>query len=130
MTALPIELQCLVGGVVLLLFHVFAQSQTMTREKGVAFNAGARDDATPVKGAVAQRMERASKNFQETFPAFIAMALALVVTNKTGGVGALVWLVARVVYIPLYAFGVPYIRSLVWLASIVGIIMMAARLVA
>lgn len=35
--------------------------------------------------------------------------------------GALIWLICRVVYIPLYLAGVPYIRSLVWLGSMLGL---------
>ena len=34
----------------------------------------------------------------------------------------MVWLVARVLYVPLYAFGVPYVRSLVWMASLAAIV--------
>lgn len=133
MSNLPMELQCLVGGVILLLFHIAAQSVSMTAEKGLAFNAGPRDGATPVKSPLAQRFARASNNFQETFPAFVGLALALVVTNRAGGSGAsgaLLWLIARVIYIPLYVFGVPYVRSLVWVASLVGLIMMLAKLIA
>ena len=32
----------------------------------------------------------------------------------------------RVAYLPLYAFGVPYVRSLVWLASAAGLIIVIA----
>ncbi len=35
--------------------------------------------------------------------------------------GAALWLGARIVYLPLYAAGVPVLRSLVWLASLLGI---------
>ena len=37
-----------------------------------------------------------------------------------------VW--ARVVYVPLYAFGVPYVRSLVWTVSFAGLVMILAAL--
>ncbi len=43
--------------------------------------------------------------------------------------GALIYVAARAVYIPLYAFGVPYVRSLTWVASMVGILMLLAALV-
>jgi uncharacterized MAPEG superfamily protein len=36
--------------------------------------------------------------------------------------GALAYFVARLVYVPLYAAGVPFVRSLVWLVSVVGIV--------
>jgi len=31
---------------------------------------------------------------------------------------------ARLIYLPLYAAGVPYVRSLVWLVSLLGIVML------
>jgi len=43
--------------------------------------------------------------------------------------GAEIWFAARVVYVPLYAFGVRQIRSLVWLVSIAGLGMVIAPLV-
>ena len=76
---------------------------------------------------------RALKNLLETYPAFIALALALVVTGKTGGIGATgawLWLLARVVYVVLYAAGIPVVRTLVWIASILGLVLMLIRLMA
>ena len=55
------------------------------------------------------------------------------VTNQTGGwaaYGAVLWLVARIVYLPLYAFGIPVMRSLVWGASLVGLAAMLVQLLA
>ena len=82
---------------------------------------------------ISGRLERALKNLLETYPAFIALALALVITGKAGGIGATgawVWLAARVVYLVLYASGVPVLRTLIWLVSIAGLLMMLVRLVA
>jgi uncharacterized MAPEG superfamily protein len=82
---------------------------------------------------MAGRLGRALKNLLETYPAFIALVLALAVTGETGGTaatGAWVWLVARVVYVPLYAFGVPAVRTLCWCVSVVGLVMMLVRLMA
>jgi len=36
--------------------------------------------------------------------------------------------VARIVYIPLYLKGIPYVRSLVWLVSLVGLALMMIAL--
>jgi uncharacterized MAPEG superfamily protein len=36
--------------------------------------------------------------------------------------GGWIWLAARVVYLPLYAAGVPVVRTIVFLASLVGIL--------
>ena len=83
------------------------------------------------RSVVAGRLLRALKNLLETYPAFIALVLALVVTGKTGGLGATgawLWLVARVVYVVLYAAGIPVFRTLVWSASIIGLVLMLIRL--
>lgn len=42
--------------------------------------------------------------------------------------GAALYFWGRVVYVPLYAFGVPYIRSLVWVVSLAGLVMVLASL--
>ena len=63
----------------------------------------------------------------------IVLSLALALTGKTGGNGALgaeIWLAARVIYVPLYLAGVPFLRTLVWTASIIGLIMMLVKLLA
>jgi uncharacterized MAPEG superfamily protein len=80
---------------------------------------------------MAGRAERALKNYLETFPALVGLALALAVTAKTGGLGATgawIWLLARIVYIPLYLGGIPYIRSFVWVISALGLTLMFAAL--
>ena len=42
--------------------------------------------------------------------------------------GTALYFWARVVYVPLYAFGVPYVRGLVWLVSIAGLAMIITSL--
>lgn len=67
-----------------------------------------------------------------TYPAFVALVVALVVAGKTGGLGATgawIWLAARVIYFPIYATGVPVVRTLVWLVSIAGLLLMLIPLV-
>lgn len=131
MTPLPLELTLLGWSVVLLVVAIMLQGQLATRELGVGWNAGPRDGDQHPKGALAGRAQRALDNFKESYPAFIALALALAVSGRTGGLGAtgaLLWFVARIVYHPLYLFGVPYIRSLVWVASMFGLLLMLIRL--
>jgi uncharacterized MAPEG superfamily protein len=43
--------------------------------------------------------------------------------NATTALGAMIWLGARVAYLPLYALGVPVLRSVAWIAATVGIVM-------
>jgi uncharacterized MAPEG superfamily protein len=113
--------------VVLLLLHIGMQGMLATKELGSAWNAGPRDQGKEPKGPLAGRAARASRNYQETYPAFIGLLLALILTGDTSGwglSGGTVWLVARIVYIPLYLAGIAYVRSLVWLVSVLGLLLM------
>ena len=123
------EIAVLGWSVVLLLAQVLLQAVS-TYDLG-PYLLGPRDDNRQSGNVMAGRLKRALENLLETYPAFVALALALAVTGKTGGIaatGAWVWLTARVVYVPLYAFGVPAVRTLVWCVSIVGLLMMLFRL--
>lgn len=129
-TPLPLELVLLGWSIVLLFVHIGLQGQLATRELGSKWNAGPRDGDRKPLGRYAGRADRALRNFQETWPAFIALALALAISGRTGGIGAFgagLWFVARLVYIPLYLFGVPYVRSLAWLVSALGLLLMLIR---
>lgn len=101
------------------------------RQRGFAWASGTRDEARPVHG-LAARLQRASGNFMETFPIFAAALLAAVAFGHTGGTtltGAWLYVIARAVYVPLYAIGVPVVRSLVWIAALVGIVLELLALV-
>ncbi|MDI6028851.1 MAPEG family protein [Corticibacterium sp. UT-5YL-CI-8] len=119
--------QLVAWSVVLLVVHILLQGFSATQELGSEWNAGPRDEGRKPTGPFAGRAERASLNFRETYPAFIALALALAIVGDPSGwglIGAWVWLVARLAYIPLYLAGIPYIRSLVWLVSLAGLAIM------
>ena len=42
--------------------------------------------------------------------------------------GSWLYLVGRIVYVPLYAAGVPVVRTLVWTVSVVGLAMVLAAI--
>lgn len=103
-----------------------------TAELGVKWNAGPRDAEVPPPGKMAGRLIRAQANLFETLPIFAAAVIMAHVAGKDGGPltlwGTHLYLFSRVIYLPLYAFGVAYVRSLVWVASLVGLLMVLAAL--
>ncbi|MFA4892440.1 MAPEG family protein [Brevundimonas sp.] len=103
-----------------------------TAELGVKWNAGPRDGETPPPGKLAGRLIRAQANLFETLPIFAAAVIMAHVAGKDGGPltlwGTHLYLFGRVIYLPLYAFGVAYVRSLVWGVSFVGLVMVIAAL--
>lgn len=124
------HLVCLGLAVVIGIIHIALQAVAATRENGPKWNAGPRDN-TPEPGVMAGRLDRASRNFQETFPLFAAVLLAAYLAAQLSDltlIAAIAYVVARAVYIPLYAFGVPYLRSLVWVVSLVAILVILAAL--
>ena len=126
-TSLPTELVYLAWSVVLLLVHIAIQGGLSTAKLG-AYNAGPRDEGREPRGAHAGRATRALRNFLETYPAFVALALGLSVAGKTGALGAALWFWARVIYLPLYRFGGPSLRTLAWIVAAGGLVLMVIRL--
>lgn len=127
---LSTELTYLGWSVVLLLVHIVVQACSLTKDGGLAYAASARDGEVPIS-VVTDRLSRALRNFLETYGAFIALALALQVTGKVGGqgaMGAMIWFWARVFYVPSFALGVPYLRSLIWVVSVMGLVLMLIQL--
>ena len=121
----------LVCSVVLLIVHVMLQGFFATRELGPKWNAGPRDEGLKPKSPVAGRAERASLNYRETYPAVVALILALAFYSDARGIGLIggwVWFLARIAYIPLYLQGIPKVRSLIWMVSLLGIAMMVVGL--
>ncbi|MCI4588750.1 MAPEG family protein [Sphingobium sp. BYY-5] len=122
---MPVELTILAWGMILLLVHIFAAVQVKTKQYGSKWNMGARDEALPPLNALAGRLSRAQVNFMETLPIAIVALIGVVVAGKTSewtALGGWIWLGARIVYLPLYGFGVPVIRSLFFLLGLIGLL--------
>ena len=123
---MPTEIKILAWGALLLIVHIFAAVHLKTRQYGVTWNMGPRDDAVPPLNPLAGRLQRAEVNYLETLPIAIIALLGVVVANRTSGstaLGGWIWLGARVAYLPLYAAGVPVIRTLAFAVSIGGLAM-------
>lgn len=124
---MTIELQVLAWGCILALVHIFAAIRAKTAQYGTKWNMGPRDETLdPPAKPIVGRLDRAQRNFFETFPLYAAAALIVAVAHLGGrwtAIGALLWIGGRVLYLPLYALGVPVARSVAWIVSLVGILM-------
>jgi len=118
------ELTVLAWGCILALVHIFAAAHVKTRQYGLAWNMGARDEAVAAPDPIVGRLARAQANYFETFPIAIAAILIVTVAGRESQwteIGAILWLVARVIYLPLYAIGTPKVRTVAFAASITGL---------
>lgn len=122
---MTVEIAMLFWAAVLGLVQVGLQSLSFKRQAGNAYTVGARDETVPATG-IAGRMERALRNFLETFPIFAAVVLAVYATERSNiwsEIGAQVYFWARLAYVPAYAAGLPWIRTIIWQVATVGIVL-------
>jgi uncharacterized MAPEG superfamily protein len=121
---MAVELKIAAFGAVLLIAHIFAAVHLKTKQYGRAWNVGARDEALPPLNPIAGRLARAQANFQETFPIAIIALLGVVIADRTNAwtaLGGWIWLGARTIYLPLYGFGVPVVRTMMWTIGMIGL---------
>jgi uncharacterized MAPEG superfamily protein len=126
------ELRILALSVVLGLVQIVLASHAASLQRGYLWTAGSRDEAVPPLTGIAGRLERALRNFVETFPLFAAAVLIAHVTNTHSWMtewGVQLYFGARVAYLALYAAGVFLLRSLVWNVATLGIAMVLLSLV-
>jgi len=122
---MPIELRMLGWSMCLGLIYVFTAAFLATHQRGLKWNASNRDgEPAPISGPAA-RAQRANSNFLETFPFFAASVLGVCFAKLTSphtALGAEIYFWARVLYLPIYIIGIPYLRTLVWAASFWGLL--------
>jgi len=128
---MTIELTMAAWTLVLAFVQIMLFDMARTGQYGLKWNTGPRDGEMPPLSARAERLRRAQDNLFETLPLFLGAVLIAHVadrSNTTTALGAQIYFWARVAYVPLYAFGVPHVRSLVWLVSLAGLIMVASQI--
>jgi uncharacterized MAPEG superfamily protein len=125
------ELLMLTLSVVLGSVHIIVSAIATTHQYGSKWNLSARDDPMPPLRGIAGRLQRAQHNFLETFPLFAVAVLIADATNRHGWMaiwGAQLYFYARVLYLPIYAAGIPVVRTLVWTVATLGIAMVLLAL--
>lgn len=110
------ELTVLALAAILQLGQILLAGWSMNRDAGVEFNAGPRDNP-PEFSPLTGRLRRSVNNHVE---ALVLFTVAVVVVTLSAAGGALtatcawIYLAARIVYVPAYAFGWTPWRSVIW----------------
>jgi len=119
---MPIELTMLALSVVLCVVLVLPYTNGITLKYGVGAAAGNREDVPPLTGWIG-RSRRAHANMVENLIPFTALVLTAQAAGKFGALtalGAQLFFYARLVHAAVYIVGIPYLRTLVWIVSVVG----------
>ena len=114
---MPLELSVLILAALLAVFQLFLYAVPANREIGSDYLAGPRDDGVTLKGRVTGRLQRAFNNHMEGLVLFAIGVVAVVLADKTSGLtagAAVLYLLARIAYVPAYAYGWTPWRSVIW----------------
>ena len=112
--------------IVQMLIAVFAAIGTV----GLPTLAGNREGLPSFSGFCG-RAQRAHLNMLESLAIFAIFVIVAQLTgraNATTALGATLFFWARVVYIPVYLIGIPWVRTAVWGVSLAGIVMVGSQL--
>lgn len=122
----------ILAGIAVHFAAVFAPALFVLGGLGLRGYLGTRDEE-PEPGPHHGRAQRALRNAQESFAAFLALALLAMILPDAdldqARFGAAVVVLARAVYLPLYILGVPYLRSGAWIVGAVGFVAMFAAVI-
>lgn len=124
------ELMLLVWAVVLMFVQMLVAVTGAYLQVGLTKLAGNRDDIPKIAGW-GGRAERAHLNMVENIALFAPLVLVAVLAGKTNAMtllGAQIFLWARVAYALIYVAGIIWVRTLVWLVSAIGLIIIFAQL--
>jgi uncharacterized MAPEG superfamily protein len=121
------EFTMLWASAMLAFVYLLAAAVTSVGQRGMSWALGPRDETPAAINALGGRFDRAWKNFLETFPLFAAAVLLeaqVTPDSDLAALGAQLYFWGRVAFLPLYALGLPVVRTAAWTVSIVGIAIM------
>lgn len=123
---MTVELLAALVVIALGLVQVLLQAAEYRRVHGVGYANSAQDAPPATKDSVLLgRLTRALRNLHETLPFFLGVVILLAlmeVSTPSTQWAAVIYVAARLVYLPLYMLGVPYLRGLVWTVSFAALV--------
>src|SRR3954468_13448188 len=123
MTNMKPELTLLVWSVGLAFVQMLLAVSGATLQVGLPTLAANREGLAPCTGW-AGRAQRAHHNMLENLVLFAALVLIAVVAGRTNGatlLGAQLFFWARLAYAVIYVAGIPWLRTTVWVVSVIGL---------
>lgn len=129
-TAMTPELTYLVLSAILAFVQVMVAATAATSQIGVRANAGNRDNIPRFEGFCG-RAYRAHSNMLENlilFAIIVLSANAAGISTAMTVLGVQIFFFARLVYAIVYWLGIPWVRSIVWLVSVIGMALIATEL--
>ena len=128
------ELTMAAAAILLGIVQVVLTAIELRRVHGVAWANSARDtDSGKTDTPLLGRLRRAQANLMETLPFFVGLILIVQIAGLNSSLtanAALAFVAARVLHLPLYAFGVPWLRGLVWTVSFIALCVIAYAVLA
>ena len=125
------ELYLLVWAVALTVVQILVAAQAAFNKVGLMALVGNREGMPKLTGW-GGRATRAHRNMLENLVLFAALVLVAVTAGKTNDMtllGAQLFIWARLAYAVIYIAGIIWVRTLAWLVSVVGLILIFAQLV-
>ena len=98
----------------------------LTGNTNLTYLLSSRDSSSKLS-IYAQRANRASRNLLETLPIFIGISILSLIREVDNSSVALLWLILRAIYIPIYILGINYVRTGIWAASLICLILMGLK---
>ena len=127
---MTIDLQMLVWSAALALVQMLVAVMGAQGQLGLPLLAGNRDDLPRLTGW-AGRAHRAHLNLIESLAIFaivVLVAHAAGRANATTALGAQLFFWGRVAYAIVYLIGLPWVRTLTWVVSVAGIVLIFSQL--
>ena len=124
------EMLLLLWAVVLAFVQVLIAVQGAFMQVGLPMLAGNRENM-PVLTGWAGRAQRAQRNMVENLVLFAVLVFLVIAAGKSNQMtvlGAEIFFWGRFAYALVYLAGWPWVRTLVWFVSVIGMILMAVQL--
>ena len=74
------------------------------------------------------RANRSLKNLFETLPIFIGLMILSIINDVDNSLLAMMWLLTRIIYVPVYIVGINYVRTGIWAISLICLILISISL--